>query len=337
MNHYHSLEQRVAAAFLDSFPAFVPAPDAPVSVAAQQDFYALIQRLFRLLYEDPLLLAAKLHEDDAFPTRYKTGYGKPELQKELGKYRGAIHALLFAMYQMGRGVEEKLSRRQKQILSLLDAGFPQLPPAWVWMATRPGADQTAFAYCLFDRSHCYTAEIYARLLGERPFHRLMDWLQAHGYQARDRYNLQWPDYRLMLSVTNPAWSPEPPGLGYEYKIKHTGIAAQFDCGIREPVSVGLCIPGGMKPWLQRFGAMEPPLQAFVAERTKQCDGCRYCVQTDRQGKRPLACISIAHEGTAMALCPYFPGYRYSWNRLDDETVDQITAFLAFMDRYVEQK
>ena len=31
--------------------------------------------------------------------------------------------------------------------------FTQLPPAWTWMSNRPGADQVAFAYCLFNKNH----------------------------------------------------------------------------------------------------------------------------------------------------------------------------------------
>ncbi len=337
MKHYSCLEQRVAAEYLDTFPAFVPAADAPVSPAEQQDFHALMQSLFQLLCEEPLLLATKLHGDDAFPNGCKTEYGKPALQTDLLKHRRAINELLLAMYRLGRGDEGKLNRRQIQILSRLGVEPSQLPPAWVWMATRPDADQTAFAMCLFDRSHCYTAEVYGRHLGAQPLRRLLDRLDAQGYQARDLYNTAWPDYRLLLSVTNPAWSPELPGLGYSYKIKHTGIAAQYDYGFREPVSLGICIPGGMKPWLQRFGGMDPALQAFVAERTKRCSGCRYCVQTDKTGKRPLARIPITYGGQSLALCPYFPGGSYAWNRLDDETVDRIIAFLTFMDGYADQE
>jgi len=333
MRNYNSLEQRVTAEYLDTFPAFVPATDAPVDAAAQRDFYELMLRLFRLLYEDPALLVPKLHEDDSFPTRYKTGYGKPELQSDLLKCRKAINDLLKAMYLLGQGAEVKLNKRQKTILTKLDVDLTALPPAWVWMATRPEADQIAFAFCLFDRTHCYAAEVYARLLGETPFRKLLDHLQELGYLLRDQYNTEWPDYRLMLSVYHPGWSPDPPALGYEYKIKHTGVAAQYDCCIREPVSIGLCIPGGMKPWLERFEAMDPALQAFVAERTKQCDQCRYCVQTDKTGKRPLAFVPVSHAGETLQLCPHFPGYRYCWNALDDGIVEQIMAFVTFMDAY----
>ena len=79
-----------------------------------------------------------------------------------------------------------------------------------------------------------------------------------------------------------------------------------------PVSLGLCIPHGLKPYLSHFDAMPGPLREFILSRTKQCDGCRYCVQTDRQGTRPLARVPVRHQGKGQFLCPLFPGYGYSW-------------------------
>ena len=100
-----------------------------------------------------------------------------------------------------------------------------------------------------------------------------------------------------------------------------------------PVSLGLCIPHGLKPYLSHFDAMPGPLREFILSRTKQCDGCRYCVQTDRQGTRPLACVPVRHQGAEYSLCPLVPGYGYSWTDLDDALADNLIAFLTFMDSH----
>lgn len=83
--------------------------------------------------------------------------------------------------------------------------------------------------------------------------------------------------------------------------------------------------------------MSPAVKAFVIERTKKCDGCRYCVQTDKTGNRPLACIPISYEKVEYQLCPYFPGYQYSWTSIDDELVDNMIEFLTFMDSVLDAK
>ena len=77
--------------------------------------------------------------------------------------------------------------------------------------------------------------------------------------------------------------------------------------------------------------MDKQLQHFVVSRTKKCDGCKYCVQTDKTGSRPLACISIELEGEKYKLCPYFPGYNYSWSYVDDDLAEKLIRMLTFMD------
>lgn len=331
MTAYPTLEHRIASGYLAMFPHFYPLENAEISVEEQRTFYDLMNRLFHLIAEEPELLLPTLHEDDAYPSRYKKAYGKPELDKTLLKIEKGVKDLLKAMYLMGRGEAVKLSRRQANVLQragLADAG--SLPPAWTWMATRPGADPVAFAYCLFDKAHGYTADVYSRLLDE-PFRQLLVWLEEHGYRAFDMYNTEWPDYRLTLSIANPAWGEGRPSPGNEYKIRHTGISAQYDAYVREPASFGLCIPGGMKPWLTRFADAPAPVQAFILERTKRCNGCRYCVQTDKTGKRPLAAMTVAHGGQEYRLCPYYPGWNYAWTRVEEGLVESVIGMLEWMD------
>lgn len=332
---YTSLEQRMAGAYLAMLPAFVPKENAEVSVADQRVFYDIMKQLYLLLFEQPALIVPTLHPDDAFPTRYKKGYGKPALEMQVLKVKKAIETLLKNLFLAGQGAEGTLSKRQRHILSILEVDLAELPSAWTWMSNRPNADPVAFAYCLFDEKHVYTADLYARLLGETPFRRLEQWLLSHGYKPYDMYNTTWVNYQLSLTYANPAWGEERPNGGNEYKIKHTGISAQYDAYVREPAALGLCIPYGMKRFLECFDSMQQKVQAFVAAHTKECNGCGYCIQTDTTGARSFACIPVTYEQVEYKLCPYFPGYTFSWTSLNDELADNIMGMLAFMDRFAE--
>jgi hypothetical protein len=335
---YSSLEQRMAGAYPAMLPAFVPKKNAQVSLEGQREFYDLMRNLYQMLFDNPLLVVTTLHEDDAFPTRYKKGYGKPELEVNVLKIKRAIEDLLKKMFLLGQGGEVKLNRRQLRILSDLGVSdLNKLPDAWIWMSRRAGADQVAFAYCLFDEEHRYTPDIYASLFEEGPFRRLEDWMLSQGYRAFDIYNSSWADYRLTLTYANPVWGEGRPNGGNEYKIRHTGISAQYDAYTREPAALGLCIPGGLSFFLEHFGEMDQRVREFVIRTTQKCDGCRYCVQTDKTGKRPLAGIPVSHEEEEHSLCPYFPGYSYKWTRIDDDLVDDIIAFLTFMDGFAGDK
>ena len=330
--NYANLEQRVAQSYIDMFPAFVPEENAPVSAVEQKLFYDLMRSLYQLAFDEPLLFVTKLHEDDAYPTRIKNTYGKPNLITDMRKLIKAVDTLTQKMIELGQGKDAKLNKRELVMLSKLGIDdFDMLPAAWVWMAKRDDISHTAFSYCLFRKNHSYAMEIYLRFLGGTAYDKLTAWMLENGYEAYDIYDVTASDCKLSLSIVNPKWSKEKPRGGHEYGIKHTGISVQYDYYAAEPVLMGLCIPNGMKPYLSVFGEMEPELQQFVASRTKKCDACGYCTQTDKTGTRKTAFITVEHENDKYNLCTYFPGYYYSWAKIDDEIADDLIKMLEFMD------
>lgn len=331
---YTSLEQRLARGYMELLPPFIPDEDAPVSVSQQEQFYALIKGLYQLAFEEPLLFVPSLHEDDAYPNRYKKGYGKPQLILDMRKFTKSVDKLLQMMFLLGQGERPQLNKKQRVVLSRLGIDeLTNLPAAWRWMATKDGANRSTFSHCLFDDDYPYTSDIYARLLGESAFKKLESWMLGQGYRRYTIYDTTASDCDLALSIVNPKWSEEAPRGGFEYKIRHTGIAAQFDDYVEKPPVFGLCIPGGMKAYLECFDAMDEGLQAFVVGHTKQCDRCGYCVQTDKTGNRPFAHTAIRFEGEDYQLCNYYPGYTYSWNSIDDRLADRLISMLSFMDRF----
>jgi len=329
---YNNLEQRAVAAYLDMFPPFVPDPNADIDM--QEEFYSLMKNLYQLLFDEPLLLFQKLNEDDSFPSRYKKPYGKPELQANTLKLEKAMNMLIQNMFLLGQGEEVNLSKKHSDILSRLgvkDTGT--LPEGWKWMSKRENANLSAFSYCLFDEIYPYTVDIYAGLLGDGAFRQLIDWMAGQGYKRFDNYHITASSCKLSLTYANPAWGKERPRGGFEYKIKHAGISAQYDPFIRKPAIFGMCIPNGLKPYLQKYDAMSESNKDFVVRHTKRCNKCNYCIQTDKTGSRPLAYIPVVHDGTEHKLCTYFPGYTFCWTGIDDGLVSNITELLSFIDGF----
>ena len=99
----------------------------------------------------------------------------------------------------------------------------------------------------------------------------------------------------------------------------------------------MCIPGGMKLFLEHFDEMPEHVQDFVMSRIKRCDGCRYCVQTDKTGKRPFARIAVQYADKKYNLCPYYPGYSFWWTSIDDTLAGNIIGLLGFMDKFIGNK
>ena len=334
---FANLEQRIADGYITMLPPFVPDASSGVSIPEQQAFYALMNGLYQLAFNEPQLFVATLHEDDAYPGFLKAPYGKPQLQTHMNKFTKAVDGLLQNMLLLGQGGEVQLNRRQQVILGRIGVSdFANLPAAWVWLANRPGGDLTDFSFCLFDKNYPYARDIYARLLGDKAFTKLESWMLQHGYKSYNIKNITASDCKLSLSYANSAWGEGPPNGGFEYKVRQTGISVRYDVCFASPLIIGLCIPGGLKMFLEAFDSADTAVKSFIARRTKKCDGCRYCVQTDKTGNRALAKIPVTHEGQRYDLCPYFPGYNYRWASLDEELAQRLIAMLAFMDGLAPQ-
>jgi hypothetical protein len=333
---YTSLEQRMAQAYIDMFPQFVPDEQASVSVAEQEVFYNLIKDLYKLAFDEPQLFVPALHEDDAYPKRFnKSSYGNPSLQVNIRKFMKEMDTLLQNMFLMGKGCSVKLNKRQQVILSRLGIdSFTGLPEAWIWMSNRPETHLMVFSKCFFKRDYPYTSDIYARLLGDEAFRMLENWMISQGYKRYDIYDVTASDCNLSLTYANPAWSKERPSGGFEYKIRHTGISVRYDAAVRKSPIFGLCIPNGFKPYLDAFNLTSKDNQSFIIGHTKRCDACRYCVQTDKTGTRPLAYIPIDYKNNKYNLCPYFPGYGFCWTSIDNSLADQLIEMMTFMDKFV---
>jgi hypothetical protein len=90
---FTSLEQRMAQTYIDMLPKFIPDKNAGIDIAEQEKFYLLMKSLYQLAFNEPLLFVPSLHEDDAYPNRYKKSYGKPELVNNMRKFLKAMDSL----------------------------------------------------------------------------------------------------------------------------------------------------------------------------------------------------------------------------------------------------
>ncbi len=349
---YASLEQRMINTYLDTFPSFVPSESGP-GTNAQEHFYHFMRGFYQRLSANPAMIFGILHEDDAHTHRFNKGAdNKPKLKDLMRKAVKEIDGLLMTLYEAARvgqvdsntlvlDPSVKVSKKHRLLLEQFGLhqaaessrlvwshnDYEEMFQAMTWMAMRPNASLLDFSRCLFREGYPYAGEIYARLSGdEMAFHRLEGYLVENGYTRMDNW-----DGTLALDYFKTHGDAAPEKGGFQYGIRHTGISASYDLLMDSPPVFGLCIPR-MEEILTAFDRLPPRVQDFVVARTKNCDECRYCVQTDITGKRPLANVMVNYDGRGIHLCPYFPGYNYCWTELSDGLVDELMAMLGAMDQ-----
>jgi len=82
--------------------------------------------------------------------------------------------------------------------------------------------------------------------------------------------------------------------------------------------------------LRKADELSDLAKKLIQDKVKKCNGCRYCVQTDKTGTRPLAAVEV----DGVPKCPYFPSFSLRWNKVDDALMKQVVAFLE-EDKYAE--
>jgi hypothetical protein len=253
-------------------------------------------------------------------------------------------ACLFALGQIGTvmadglalGEAVKIKKAHRDLLprvglafdgrTLAHGGLPAMFAAWHWLATREGADVVRFSRCMFDPAHRTMEDAYAPLFGNPGLFRdFAGRLMARGYvchQLREPFAL---DYAMEHART-----PTPLGNPLYKDPNHTGVSFDYRPDAAVPQSMVVRIVG-YRDLLPRFDQMPGRVKALVWSHTKKCDDCGYCTQTDKTGKRLPLHVPVTYGGEAARLCPLYPGFSFTFERLTPDLCEDVLAFLAFMD------
>ena len=354
---FENLAQRSIYYFLATFPSFYPLVPSHVSETEQKEAYTFIKDIYVKLYQDPAILGFKLLPDDSLGDKEQQKE-KPDLvstiRKTIIKTEEFI-ALLWSISLKGIASGNTLTVNKNE-LDLKSSGIKQLSAFNVHasklensylfsfpigvnglkllaevseMNAKPPKDGRQKPYLLFSRgvfnvSAPWSREVFGNMLIDRkPFDKLIDFLEQQGYKRIDNneYNKN-----ISLDYIKNYGSHEDEVKSAWAERTHSGIEVIYEELRRNQLVVSLRIPY-FKEILENADKMPHQVKDFLTSTTKKCDGCRYCVQTDKTGKRPLARIEVEQYG----LCPLFPGFYYRWKTLEDRKVDVIIGTLEFID------
>lgn len=348
---FKNLEQRVVGSYIDTFPAFVPEKCSEVTEAGQKQFYDFIRNIYLKIFDNPLLLYTKLNEEDFYTYRFNKAFDKkPKLYEQMQSDTKKIEEFLSVLFEMGisghigddKLIVDQSIKVNNRYISLLEQGGltytkengqsvfsydngTAMFRVWKWMTERPGASKLSFSRCLFNAEHSYASDIFARLLGnEKAFYTLEKYLTDHGYIRIDNR-----DNQIALDYVKNYDKKDMPVKDSWAERTHGGISLKYYYYVAKPACISLRLPR-LKELLNNFDSMEAELKEFVVKKNKKCDGCRYCVQTDKTGKRDLIFITVSFD-KEYNLCPLFPGFNYCWDHMDDTLASNMMQCLSFID------
>lgn len=310
------------------------------------------------LYNNPNILFPSLNEDYGFPSVFTAaGSGREEMLDIIRKQWNTINNLILLIIDIGKnGIFDgekveyngKISSRIKNIFSfsnieinkneIVNKGNPFFK-ALKWFANVDKINIKQFATCSFNPDHDYLTPILSLLCSkeEGACDKIIKWLDDNKYERVYCLN-QYPkcnDYMVsyIKDINNKI---TPVGFPYMGDHNHIGFSMEYRYTGKIPYFCTIRIQK-MKEILEDFPKLSKSIQEFIIKTNKKCDNCCYCIQTDKTKTRPKAFVKTEYEGKIYLLCPYYPGFNYSFKDLTMKDSEIIIEFLELIERYCLKK
>jgi hypothetical protein len=354
---FENLTQRSIFYFVATCPSFYPSGSLAVSEKEQKETSNFIKEVYERLYLEPALLGFKLLPDDSLGDK-EQHKDKPELAtaiRKIIKRTDDFMALLWSISLKGTADghtltvnknEVRIKPSDERILTAIGVKTSQLDNSYLFSFpiitnglsllakispanVKPSKDGNQKPYLLFSRgvfdvTAPWSREIFGNMLEDRrPFDNLFNFLDQNGYQRID--NKEY-DNKISIDYIKNYGNPEAELKAAWGERTRGGIEVVYEELRKNPLLISLRLPY-FREILENTDRMSEPVRDFIIATTKKCDGCRYCVQTDKTGKRPFAFITIdTHK-----LCPMYPGFSFQWRTLENKTTENIIEVLQFID------
>jgi len=358
---FDNLPQRSIYYFLATYPSFYPVETEKANEYEQKSAYEFILGIYKNLYGNPMLLNIKPAPDDCL--------NDWQLQKEKAglapKIRGIIAKVDNFVKQLHQiitdgipsdenalilgadnpavtkqvikqienfgiradKIEEKIififpvPVRGLKLLAQISSDIPLVPEKNVHLY---------FSRGVFDPTAPWTREIYSNMFGNTgPFEKLFDFLEINDYK---RVDIKDYNHGISLDYIKNYGPPDEPLKWAWAERTRGGIEVVYSEIRKNQPSITMRIPYFTEV-LKNADKMSGQVKNFVTSVSKKCDGCRYCVQTDKTGSRPFIYVDVDE----YKICPLFCGFQYTWKTIDDELAGNIIAMLEFIDSIFAKK
>lgn len=356
--NYARLSERSVDYFLMTYSDFLPVKSDKADEEAQRAAYDFLRGLYGLLYNEPQRLWKKELPDDSYDN-WEPQKDRPELAETIRKYIVTVDKLMAAVchavysgsltdggifLEKGACEDEselkKLKKLDVDVKATAEGTLIRLPVKTAEglkllaeisveaekEAVYKNSDYIRFSRGIFDVGEGFTKRVFARLSGdEEAFGRLIGYFEENGFVRIENrcFSNRFSKVSLDYIRYHDKEFDEIPSFFAENTHSGAEIALEEIRG--ESFVITLRIPY-FKRLLEMAEEMSDDVRTFVCDTTKKCDGCGYCTQTDKTGKRPRAAVKV---GKYM-LCPLFSGFSYRKRGIDDAFADNAIGLMKFI-------
>ena len=337
--NFDSLAQRIIYAYKCTYPICIPIEEDKASESSQRQMHGFLHDVINRLYNNPGLLNLQEETDDFYEV-WMGNNSKPELDGKMRKIEKVLFDFYAYLYKLGvcgevndhnliisknnmKFVKKRLQQLEQFGLSSVSNDistifycekYPELFPAWKLLCDKKESSAKVniarFIYCMYDISKFNAEHLFGNLIDDsnliRELERYFDEKGFH--KSFDEFGIHWDK---------------------EYLDKQKGNAGfSFHWKKREQMAFSFRVPN-FRIALSHFEEMNHVLKELTFSRTKICDGCGYCTQMDKTGKRMPLTLDIKYDGKMLGKCPLFPNL--TWRNIDNIEVEHIKELFDFTE------
>jgi hypothetical protein len=366
MASFASLEQRMIHSYISTTPPLIPVAESLLPLSAQTDLWSFLRSVLLAAYDDPSLIGLSATPDQFFAD-FALNKSNPALHKSMVAARTKLEQLAMLLMDVSRsyvgdgdslrGHREALPMQRKLIDSLarigLDVGtdsdavvitcpaYPKALKGLRYLTARVDASLgswnrhacfRAFWNCrITDDLTAFARNLYVvQLDSATPLKSLIESLLTNGYweHAEEIESVRYDIVKNSGDRTMRVYSPEA-------AKNYWGVSLYHDFRFQHPLALALRLPR-YRDVLARFDSLPDMVRRTVVRRTKPCDGCGYCTQTDKTHTRSKLAVSVQDPTRGRRqLCPLYPVWGYQTTRLDEATLSEFLATLQAAEQLYE--
>ena len=337
---FESLGKRFINSYLETYPAFKPVKDCDVSENSQKQMYDFLYENITTIYSDLSVINIPNEPDDCFE-HWQAFNEKPELNAKMQKNKKEFCDFYECFIRMGYSGQvlqdsvfickgdQQITKKMKDKLPLFglaciekDDGYlithskyKEMFPAWKLHCniSKDGKGSanyiTNFLHGRFMDKKYTAAEMFGKLSDPVLISELEQYFFQKGYTCNHndigiKYEKVYPNKQMAYMNIYYDWKRVNP-LIFDFKAPHFSRVMKY------------------------YDQMDDELKDMVFNKTKTCDGCGYCVQTDKTGKRPKLTQRLEFNGVKKPKCPLFPSF--VWNDINRKMISKVKKLFDFAE------
>jgi len=340
---FSTLGARIIYAYLATYPEFVSSSDE-TSQESQRQLFSFFHDVIGACYRDPEMIGIVSEPDRCFEERWHLNNRDPELMDTMAKIEKKFFDWVSILQKLGalgevrddglfvpKSTWKLTTKAQDRLARFGLAGeakpdgvvfscpaYPEIFHAWKKRSeTAPAQDGqiaflTRFLFGSIPVKPYRATQMFGKLYDDPSWlEKLESFFEKLGYTCtNDERGLQ------------VRWEKEYPDKerGYLHISYRLRDRLQMCYEFRVP---------SFRLLLGYYYEMEYALGELCFVRTKVCDNCGYCTQTDKSGQRKKLALPLRYPNGEQLKCPLWPWF--TWNELDEESIAKMEKLFLFAE------